>query len=94
MKEKLKIENSGTVSVLDGIGCGCGSCDDDKPVKESVKEIHHDHSISHGHSHSETSGSTSFGLLDDIACGCGSCEEEVAPAPPVQANVLADIGCG
>lgn len=59
MKEKLKIENSGTVSVLDGIGCGCGSCDDDKPVKESVKE-----------------------------------EKEVAPAPPVQANVLDDIGCG
>lgn len=90
MKEKLKIENSGTVSVLDGIGCGCGSCDDDKPAKESVKEIHHDHN----HNHSEASGSTSFGLLDDIACGCGSCESEVKPAPPVQVNVLDGIGCG
>lgn len=92
MKEKLKIENSGTVSILDGIGCGCGSCDDDKSAKASVKEAHHNHSLDHGQGHNGRSGSASFGLLDDIGCGCGSCEEEVKTEQPLQANVLDDIG--
>lgn len=44
-------------------------------------------------------GNAAVSVLDSISCGCGSCEDDKVEvkrpiAPPVQANVLDDIGCG
>lgn len=42
MVEKSKIKQKEVLGVLDDIGCGCGSCEDD---------LKHDHKHDHDHSH-------------------------------------------
>jgi len=63
MKEKLNIQGNGTLSVLDGIACGCGSCDTDD--KQDYK---HDHAHVHSHHH-EVKKMDSKSVLEDIGCG-------------------------
>jgi Cd2+/Zn2+-exporting ATPase len=64
MVEKSKIKESELDSVLDSIGCACGSCDDNHK---------------HEHEHDEKTQIKSddvLSALDSIACGCGSCEDD------------------
>lgn len=92
MKKKLKIENSGTVSLLDDIGCGCGSCNNDKSTKEDFKPVHdhhhhhHDHDHPHDHHHEEKNNVSSLSVLDDIGCGCASCDIDHGHEGTVESN--------
>jgi Cd2+/Zn2+-exporting ATPase len=75
MVEKSKVE---VLNVLDDIGCGCGSCDDDQKQNNTTSQ-------------EPIQLSQSFNVLDDIGCGCGSCEEPVKEQ--ISFDVLDDIGC-
>lgn len=85
MKDKLNIQGNGTLSVLDGIACGCGSCETTEIADKSEDQHKHEQKQAH-----------KFNVLDDIGCGCG-CEDDaaiVAKPKGKQLNVLDDIGCG
>ncbi|MCH4888199.1 hypothetical protein EZV73_11480 [Acidaminobacter sp. JC074] len=65
MVEKAKLKEEKVLDVLDDIGCGCGSCEDDHK---------HDHKHDHGHDHSheitmDFVTSNHDNPLDDIGCG-------------------------
>lgn len=69
MVEKINVKEKEVIGVLDDIGCGCGSCDDDH------KHDHHDLTPV---LHTVADAPLSENPLDDIGCGCSSCDS-VAP---------------
>ena len=97
MKDKLNVQGNGTLSVLDSIGCGCGSCDTPEVSPKSAHKHNEDHD--HGHNHERKIQSkpvNQFNVLDDIGCGCG-CDDDaevISKSQEKQLNVLDDIGCG